>query len=401
MLSVIKTVSKIGAVALLVFVFIGRPPAVFAEEADALSQKARNLDTQLKKKQSEATAFTRRETELIDNLNKIDSNLNNLEKKAATLEKKQAILAAALKENEAVADALESEVANLETYASKRLVALYKLSRLGSLPLLASAESLFELLAKKKSIQILLAYDESVWKTLSNKKIALAGVREALVSQRQTHKQQEAELEEQMKRLTRHRTEREHLLTQIKEKKSLAMAAITALKTAARELEDQINAAALNQKPELATVRPFESLKGLLKMPVKGTIVQFFGPYTLSPLNVTGFRSGIDIQAEKGEPIQAVNHGKTLYAGWFKGYGNMVILDHGNNYCTVYAHAQEIFKQKGDRVAAGEVIATVGDTGSLQGSTVHFEIRHHGKPVDPLKWIEERSRKTYDKTANR
>jgi septal ring factor EnvC (AmiA/AmiB activator) len=99
------------------------------------------------------------------------------------------------------------------------------------------------------------------------------------------------------------------------------------------------------------------------------------------------FRSGIDIQAERGEPIRSISAGLTIYANWFKGFGNMIIIDHGDHYYTVYAHLEEVFKVKGDRVEKGEVIATVGDSGSLMGPALHFEVRHHGKPVDPLKWI--------------
>ena len=122
-------------------------------------------------------------------------------------------------------------------------------------------------------------------------------------------------------------------------------------------------------------------------MPVKGNIKHFFGPYKNSKYNVVNFRSGIVIQADQGEPIRAVFDGKILYASWFKGYGNMIIVDHGDNYYTVYAHAEELFASKGDIVDKGEVVATVGDTGSLSGPSLHFEVRHHGKPVNPLKWI--------------
>jgi murein hydrolase activator len=76
-----------------------------------------------------------------------------------------------------------------------------------------------------------------------------------------------------------------------------------------------------------------------------------------------------------------------LYAGWFKGYGKMIIIDHGQHYYTVYAHAEELFKDKGDSVESGEVIATVGDSGSISGPELYFEVRHYGKPVDPLEWI--------------
>jgi septal ring factor EnvC (AmiA/AmiB activator) len=99
------------------------------------------------------------------------------------------------------------------------------------------------------------------------------------------------------------------------------------------------------------------------------------------------FRSGIDISADRGEPVYAVFPGQVLYSSWFKGYGNMLIIDHGGHYYTVYAHVEEIFKQKGERVEDNEVIATVGDSGSLEGPGLYFEVRHHGKPLDPAKWI--------------
>jgi len=121
--------------------------------------------------------------------------------------------------------------------------------------------------------------------------------------------------------------------------------------------------------------------------PVKGKIVTSFGPYTNLKLNIVNFNSGINIKADRGEPIKAVYNGKTLFASWFKGYGNMIIIDHGDHYYSVYAHLEEIFKVKGDLVETGEVIATVGDTNSMTGPGLHFEVRHHGKPVDPIAWV--------------
>lgn len=124
-------------------------------------------------------------------------------------------------------------------------------------------------------------------------------------------------------------------------------------------------------------------------MPVNGKIISFFGQYINDKLNVVNFRSGIEIKADRGEPIRAIFDGRVLYADWFKGYGNMIIIDHGKNYYSVYAHAEELFTSKGDTVEMDEVVATVGDSGSMVGPALHFEVRHHGKPVDPLEWIKE------------
>ena len=122
-------------------------------------------------------------------------------------------------------------------------------------------------------------------------------------------------------------------------------------------------------------------------MPVSGKVITRFGLFKNTRYNVANFRSGIDIRADRGEPVRAVSSGKILYSSWFKGYGNMLIIDHGDSYYTVYAHAEEIFKKKGESVDIGEVIATVGDSGSMVGPGLYFEVRHHGKPTDPLVWI--------------
>ena len=76
-----------------------------------------------------------------------------------------------------------------------------------------------------------------------------------------------------------------------------------------------------------------------------------------------------------------------MFAQWLKGYGNLMIINHGNNYYTLYAHVEEMYKKKGEQVDIGEIIGTAGDTGSIKGPCLHFEVRHHGKPVDPLKWL--------------
>ena len=140
----------------------------------------------------------------------------------------------------------------------------------------------------------------------------------------------------------------------------------------------------------VATQQAFNQLKGLLNLPVSGKIVSSYGHYRNVEFNVMNCRSGVLIRADRGEPIHAVANGTTLFADWFKGYGNMLIIDHGHSYCTLYAHMEELFKKKGDTVESGEVIATVGDSGTLSGPGLYFEVRHHGKPEDPLQWLKEK-----------
>ena len=102
------------------------------------------------------------------------------------------------------------------------------------------------------------------------------------------------------------------------------------------------------------------------------------------------FRNGIDIDVAQGTSIVAVYAGRVLYTGWFRGYGNLIIVDHGNEYYTLYAHAAEVKVKEGDEITQGQAIGTVGDTGSLQGPRLYFEVRHEGKPQDPAQWLRPR-----------
>ncbi|MBU1399357.1 MAG: peptidoglycan DD-metalloendopeptidase family protein, partial [Proteobacteria bacterium] len=209
---------------------------------------------------------------------------------------------------------------------------------------------------------------------------------------RQAKKQSgEQNLEKQIQNISVERQKRTRLLDEIRNKKSLEIAAVKSLEEAARTLDNVIKSLSTETDKTghayNASLKGLESLKGLLNQPVRGRIVSPFGAYTDPKYNVVNFRSGIDIEAERGEPIKSVVAGKIIYSGWLKGYGNMIIIDHGDSYYTVYAHLEENFKSKGDLVEAEEVIATAGDAGSLSGPGLYFEVRHHGKPVDPVEWF--------------
>ena len=88
-----------------------------------------------------------------------------------------------------------------------------------------------------------------------------------------------------------------------------------------------------------------------------------------------------------GQQIQVVHDGTVLYADWFRGYGKLIIVDHGEEFYSLYAHASDLLVQVGDAVRVGQLIARVGETGSLEGPQLYFEVRYRGEPQDPLAWL--------------
>ena len=300
-------------------------------------------------------------------------------------------LESAIREVSQSADKLKKQIRTNEKYVAQRLVALYKMSWLGKVHLLASAESMHEFIQRRAALERILDYDEKIRQELVSDRDELKNVLDRLNGLKDQQSSRAEELKKQRRQMSLERSTRTTLLADIRSQKALELAAIEALTQASNELDRKINLLNTSIKTPVKNANPsqlpFSSHKGLLIPPVNGRIISLYGPYKNPKYNITNFRSGIDFKADSGEPVQAVYRGKVLYSSWFNNYGNMIIIDHGKNYYTVYAHLEEIFKSEGDDVETGEVIATVGDTGSLTGAELYFEVRHHGKPVNPLPWL--------------
>ena len=363
-----------------------------SSQIDEIKKKSEDINRKIENRKAKIQKFANKESNIIYRLNQADRILNQSRKGVSALERKISRIEKKIAETTQSSDNLMQQITVNEQYVASRMVALYKLRWLGTFHVLASADSLHELLQRKTAIERILTYDQKVIQELTVNRMDLKTVQSKLEAQRDTKRRRVAEYQKQIEQMAIERRKRTKLLDHVRKEKSTHLAAIESLIKAATNLDEKMKnlSAKSNAKApqDFAASQPFRTYKGLLKMPVKGKIVSLFGKFKNTQYNVSNFRSGIEIQTERGEPIQAVYAGKILYADWFKGYGNMIIIDHGDNYYTVYAHIEETFKTAGDLVEIGEVMATVGDTGSITGSKLYFEVRHHGKPLNPMQWLE-------------
>jgi septal ring factor EnvC (AmiA/AmiB activator) len=129
---------------------------------------------------------------------------------------------------------------------------------------------------------------------------------------------------------------------------------------------------------------PFAALRGTLFLPVRGDMVGRYG----SPRADGGpIWKGLFIAARVGEEVRAVAAGRVVFADWLRGFGNLLIIDHGGAYMSLYGYNESLFKQVGDIVHGGDPVAAVGNSGGILDSGLYFELRHEGKPLDPLGWF--------------
>ena len=129
---------------------------------------------------------------------------------------------------------------------------------------------------------------------------------------------------------------------------------------------------------------PFERLKGKLALPVKGIVSNKFG--STRPDSTVQWK-GLFVKASSNQPVKAVAAGRVVFADWLRGFGNLLILDHGKGYMSLYGNNETLFKQVGDVLRGGDTIAAVGNSGGNEESGLYFELRHEGQPMDPMKWI--------------
>jgi len=183
------------------------------------------------------------------------------------------------------------------------------------------------------------------------------------------------------------RQQRASVLSELNEKIRTRKQKLAQAKTDAQQLEDLMQGLrrALADVPKNAGVREtFRSQKGRYRLPVKGRISSRYG----SKRGKTGLRwQGVTIRAKQGATVRSISHGRVAFADWLRGFGLMVIVDHSDGYMSLYGHNDSLYVETGDWIEAGEEIASVGRSGGRKNPALYFEIRHNGKPTNPLRWV--------------
>lgn len=131
------------------------------------------------------------------------------------------------------------------------------------------------------------------------------------------------------------------------------------------------------------TLIGLSALKGRLLMPAQGNLRKMFGRFRQGQIKW----KGVVINGTAGDSVVAIHHAKVLYADWLRGFGLVTVLDHGDGFMSLYGHNQALLKQAGETVQAGEAIALLGQSGGQSRPNLYFEIRHKGKPINPVNWL--------------
>jgi septal ring factor EnvC (AmiA/AmiB activator) len=214
----------------------------------------------------------------------------------------------------------------------------------------------------------------------------LARLQDAIEAERATLAATRAQQEAEVARLQGQRAERATLMVSLEKELADQQARLAALGKDEKGLVDlleKLRDVFADIPRQLSGAEPFASLRGRLPWPLQGKLRTGFGGSDEAGRKL----SGLLIAGDTGTPVHAIARGRIAYADWLKGYGMLLIVDHGDGYMSLYGYNESLLKDVGDWVAAGETIAQSGASGGQQAPALYFELRHQGKPVDPKPWL--------------
>jgi septal ring factor EnvC (AmiA/AmiB activator) len=210
---------------------------------------------------------------------------------------------------------------------------------------------------------------------------------ESLIQQAQAELQQDQQaLTEQKKRLKQDLSKRKTIIASLDSQLKKQGGSLSRLQDEAMQLQNLINSIQeiFAEAPESKiSQQAFSGLKGKLAWPVKGKVRRLFGRH--KPASDLRWQ-GVRIEAQSGSHVKSVSHGRIAFADWLRGLGNLIIIDHGNSYLSLYGHNESLFKNAGEWVDAGEIISSIGSSGGQSTPGLYFEIRKKGKPQNPTSW---------------
>jgi septal ring factor EnvC (AmiA/AmiB activator) len=370
----------------------------WSQSAGALDDKIDSQKSELKKIQKDIQAHRAKTKELKQKEAGVMKQLSHLDKEIALskelvvqLDAREALLGQQI-------DSLRLNVSYEEqilAYQQKRLAArirqMYMRGPRYDLQVILTSPNVVEASRRYKFLQMTAERDANLVEEVRTRKSDLqheqAVLTEAMadvVALTNARRQEDEKLKDS-------KNARVNMLMAIRSEKSQHTEAIDELKRSGEQMKDLIGQ--LEQRRLADRDRgglpagEFGKLKGQLMRPVSGQITKKFGKDKHPKFGTVTFNNGVNIKAPAGAPIKAVAAGRVEFVDWISGYGNCIILNHGEGYYTLYAHTAQIFVKMAQMVSRGDVIAEVGDSGSLNGYECHFEIRKSKQALDPMKWF--------------
>ncbi|MDZ7291094.1 MAG: peptidoglycan DD-metalloendopeptidase family protein [candidate division KSB1 bacterium] len=349
------------------------------------------LRQQIARLQEQIARHEKSETSVLEFLRSLDEQIDLTHRLVGQLQKQERDKRSQIAEMEKTQQRTQDELARLKQMAAQRAVMFYKYGRLQDVEILLTARSVNQMLLWAKYHQRLADNDRRILNGITKKHELIGQQKRLLAAGLQEHQRALSEKQKEEEMLKKRRAQRQELLKKLRQDKSFYQMQLVETQKAVARIKQLISAAEAKTPRREPTPASgdgsFASRRKAMPWPVNGKIVSRYGNYRHPVLNTVTMNLGIDIAAPTGTPVYSVANGRVTAITWQRGYGNLMIISHSDGYYTVYSHLADINVSLNEEVAAEQMIGTVGDTGSMQGSTLHFQVWRREEALDPEDWL--------------
>lgn len=355
-------------------------------------QEAKIIQLELEQKKKKVKEVIKKERSILSRIEDIDKNIQKKQKELKRYDSR--ILETELKisrRSEEIGQ-LDGELNIKKKYLRERLRILYK-QQYGNYALsLISAKDYQDLIRRSKYISLAAYQDSRIVGEYRNKLTKIISKKKDMEALQSTLRKNKEVAQKKNKALHIDRTNKDKLLAAIRSKRSTYEKIIKELEKSSRKLQSLIQKLEKRSIPRSVRGKGIRASRGQLPWPVNGKVLIPFGKYKDPKFKITVFKNGVELGASPGETPKAVASGRVVYADWFKGYGLLLIINHGNGYHSLYGNLSEIFHKTGDIINKANAVGIVGNSRMLNVPALYFEIRYKGKPVNPAKWLKKKQR---------
>jgi len=371
-----------------------KPPATPASQAQSVTefeQRLNRINGQIKELRARLESEARKEGSILTSLTRINLNKKLVERELAAqnveLERGRADLAVIQGNIRTIRAGIDKQRASLE----RTLVTLYKFGRVDFFQFLLQARDIETYATESKRLALLARGQDKVvaefvasLEELRAAEAALGSRQRDLAAMTRAANLKRQELETEARKSAT-------LVQDIRRNRTTYQQTLKELSESAEELQKLMNRIIAQEWALPPAWVPLNERKGKLAWPLEGRVITAFGYEKHPDFKTVVQNKGVEISPGKDKSlILSVHPGKVVYADYFQGYGNLLIVDHGMTYYTLYGHCSEFLAAVGDMVRTGQPVAVVGDTGSLKGECLYFEIRYKTRALDPLQWLKRR-----------
>ncbi|RMF10447.1 MAG: hypothetical protein D6762_01470 [Candidatus Neomarinimicrobiota bacterium] len=373
----------------------------FQKEIDYQNEQIRRLKQEIEEARSRIEQESRKEQSTAKNITALDEEISLLDRLISQLDQEERRTRQQIRSIEQSLGENQNKLAALRERYARRAVKAYKKGRLSSLEAILSSTTWRQAVYRTHYLKLISDIErdlkrqmESLIVDIGKQKLDLEVVLRKNMALKKDRARQQKTLQNKriakQRELARIRSNKTELAKYIQEKEAGLKELEALMKKIVEDKERAEREERIRRQQALLRSKKFSQLKGHLEWPAEGRIITKFGRQWNPELKTATESPGIDIKGQPGSPIKATMNGVVTAITYIRGYGTTIIIDHGGGYYTVYSHVTNIQTNEDSEVKAGDVIAYMGNSGSINGAMLHFEVWGNSQKLDPVQWLKRR-----------